>query len=64
MLFILFWALTVLFTWLSMGQSQTSRFHLKYLKLCSEDDKIVILAWKKLFSEALLWEGLLGHGKI
>ncbi len=65
MLFILFWALKILFTWLSMamGQSQTSRFHLKYLKLFSEDDNIVILAWKNSFSEALLWEGLLGHAK-
>ncbi len=48
---------------MAMGQSQTSRFHLKYLKLCSEDDNIVILAWKNSFSEALLWEGLLGHAK-
>ncbi len=28
-IFILFWALTVLFTWQSMGQSQTSRFSSK-----------------------------------
>ncbi len=39
MLFILFCALTVLFIWQSMGQSQTSRFHLKYLKLCSVDER-------------------------
>ncbi len=38
MLFILFWTLTVLFTWQSMGQSQNSCFHPKYLKLCSEDE--------------------------
>ncbi len=37
MSFILFWALTVLFTWQSMEQSQASLFHHKYLKLCSED---------------------------
>ncbi len=46
MLFFLFWALTVLFTWKSMGQSQTSRFSkylknhfTKYLILCSEDEQ-------------------------
>ncbi len=39
MLFILFWTSTVLFTWRSMGQSQASRFYLKYLKLCSEDKR-------------------------
>ncbi len=39
MSFILFWALTVLFTWQSMGQSQAPGFHPKYLKLCSEDER-------------------------
>ncbi len=39
MLFILFWALKVLIVWQSMGPSQTSRFHPKYLKLCSEDEQ-------------------------
>ncbi len=59
MLFILFWTLTVQFTWQSMGQSQASWFSSKYLKQCSkneqsfygfgttwgDNDKIFILGW-------------------
>ncbi len=37
MSFNIFWTLTVLFIWQSMGQSQASLFHPKYLKNVSED---------------------------
>ncbi len=36
--FMLLWALTVLIVWQSMGQSQASSFHPKYLTLYSEDE--------------------------
>ncbi len=53
MSFILFWALTVLFTWQSMGLSQASRFSSKYLTLCSEDEQSFygfVTTWGKVIN--------------
>ncbi len=36
---ILFWALTVLFTWQSMGRHKPHGFHQKYLKLGSDSEE-------------------------